>query len=137
MRKCNTKPNSDKNLFFSGISTIPAPPGRPHGKDLKRGWFHTADFAYTGMGNAAPSARAAAERPGFMSKPKHPLSRAFNVQSAFFIPLWRRVAVVGFTALWALFELSNNAPTWALCFAGIAAYLAYQFFVVFNPDEED
>lgn len=86
--------------------------------------------------NAAPPARAAVESTGFMSKPKHPLSRAFNVQSTFFVPLWRRIAVVGFTALWAIFEFLNDAPSWALCFAGIAAYLAYQFFVVFNPDEE-
>lgn len=72
-----------------------------------------------------------------MSKTKNSLLRAFDVQSRVFIPLWRRVAVVGFCGLWAVFEWSSGNPGWALLFGAIGAYCAHQFFIAFNPPEDE
>lgn len=40
----------------------------------------------------------------------------------FFAPRWRRWAVVGICAAWALLELSRGATLWAGGVAGIGAY---------------
>ncbi len=72
-----------------------------------------------------------------MSKNKYAFLNAFNVQSTFFIPLWRRVFVVALSALWAILEFANGNPYWALLFGAVAAYCAHQFFIVFNPEEKD
>lgn len=71
---------------------------------------------------------------GPMSKNKNPMSKLFNVQSAFFVPVWRRILVVAVSALWAVFELSNGELLWAALFGAVAAYCAHQFFVAFDPE---
>lgn len=53
----------------------------------------------------------------------------FDFTHPFYRPLWRRVALVGFCLLWALFELSNNAPFWALIFGGVGLMMGYEFFL--------
>ena len=65
------------------------------------------------------------------------LRKAFDVQSPVFKPVWLRVAMVVFCLCWALLEVSRAAYGWAAIFGGAGIYLAYQFFVVFDPDEED
>ncbi len=60
----------------------------------------------------------------------------FDVQSPVFRPLWLRLAVVAACLGWAIFELTIGAAFWAMLFGGAGAYLAYQFFVVFDPDGE-
>ena len=60
----------------------------------------------------------------------------FNVQHPWFPPVWRRVALVVACFLWALFELVNGAPFWALVFAAIGAYLGYAFFIAWTDPEE-
>jgi len=72
-----------------------------------------------------------------VAKDRHPILKLFDVQSVFFIPVWRRVALVALCWLWALFELWNGGPGWALFFAAIGAYCAHQFFVAFDPPEDD
>lgn len=72
-----------------------------------------------------------------MPKDKGSLLRAFDVQSRMFIPLWRRVAVVGLCGLWAFFEWSSGNSGWALLFGAIGAYCAHQFFIAFNPPEDE
>lgn len=57
----------------------------------------------------------------------------FNVRHPFFLPVWRRVAVVAATALWTLVELGAGNPGWAMLFGAAAAWCGYQFFVVFDP----
>lgn len=74
---------------------------------------------------------------GTMPKNKNPLSKAFNVQSAFFIPIGRRIFVVAACAGWGLFEFAMGEPIWALLFIAIAAYCAHQFFIVFDPDDTE
>jgi hypothetical protein len=61
----------------------------------------------------------------------------FDLQVPFFRPLWIRVAVVVVCLGWALFELASGAVFWAVIFGGMGGYAAYQFFVVWNPKEED
>jgi len=45
------------------------------------------------------------------------------------------VALVAFTGLWAVLELSLGQPLWALVFGGVALYLAHQFFIAFDPKD--
>lgn len=71
-----------------------------------------------------------------MSEKKHWLLKAFDVQSVFFIPLWRRVVLVGASALWAVVEYVNGGPMWALLFGAISLYCAHQFFIAFDPVEK-
>ena len=64
------------------------------------------------------------------------LRKAFDVQSPVFKPVWLRVALVAFCFCWTLLEISRGAYGWAAIFGAAAAYLGYQFFVVFDPDQE-
>lgn len=50
----------------------------------------------------------------------------FDLQVPFFIPLWRRIAVVVFSLGWALFELIAGAPLWALVFGAMGAFAAWE-----------
>lgn len=72
-----------------------------------------------------------------MSKKNSSLLRSLDVQSRFFIPLWRRVALVGLCALWAFFEWASGNLGWALLFGAIGAYCAHQFFIAFDPPGEE
>jgi len=65
------------------------------------------------------------------------LKQIFNVQSPVFRPLWLRAAIVAFVGGWAILELSGGNYGWAALFVATAAYLAYEFFVVFDPDKGD
>lgn len=61
------------------------------------------------------------------------MKKILNVQLPFFIPVWRRVAVVAFTVAWTGFEIYLGNTLWAVFFAAVAAYLVHQFFVDFDP----
>ena len=58
-----------------------------------------------------------------------------DVQTPFFRPLWRRVVVTVVCLAWAAMEISTGAVFWAILFGAAGLYLAWQFFVVFNPPE--
>lgn len=60
----------------------------------------------------------------------------FNVQHPWFRPAWRRAATVAVCFAWALVELSNGAPFWAMVFAAIGAYLVYAFFIAWTDPED-
>ena len=62
--------------------------------------------------------------------------KAFDVQHPFFRPLWRRLLVVALCLGWATFELRHGATIWAAIFAAIGAYLAWQFFLAFDPPDD-
>jgi hypothetical protein len=52
----------------------------------------------------------------------------------FFRPLWRRVAIVAFCALWSLFELVYvGDTTWAIMTGIVAAYAAWTFLISYQP----
>jgi hypothetical protein len=58
----------------------------------------------------------------------------FKLRVPFFLPLKTRAWTTGITLAWALFELAMGNPGWALLFGATGAYLAYEFFVVFDPE---
>lgn len=59
----------------------------------------------------------------------------FNVQTPFFIPLWRRIVVVVLTLGWALVELAGGQVFWAMIFGAAGLWCAHQFFIAFDPPE--
>ncbi|MEP2782724.1 MAG: hypothetical protein ABJO67_06365 [Pseudoruegeria sp.] len=72
-----------------------------------------------------------------MSTPLSKLQKAFAVQSPHFRPLWLRIVIVAFCFGWAVLELVKSGSfNWAAVSAGAGVYLAYQFFVVFDPDAD-
>lgn len=58
----------------------------------------------------------------------------FNLHHPFFRPLLPRIVTVAVTAGWALVELVTGSPGWAVMFGAVAACCAYQFFLVFDPE---
>lgn len=65
------------------------------------------------------------------------MRKLFDVQLPFFIPLWRRIALVGACFGWAVLELALGNPGWAVFFALIGAFCSYEFFVAFNPRDPE
>lgn len=63
------------------------------------------------------------------------MNKFLDVQLPFFIPLWRRVAVVAICLVWTVIEFYNASPFWGLLFGGLGVYSAWQFFVVFDPKD--
>ncbi|MCH2164012.1 MAG: hypothetical protein MK098_05095 [Marinovum sp.] len=61
------------------------------------------------------------------------MSRVFDVQLPFFIPIWRRIALTLFVGVWAIFEWTLDNQILAILTGMIAVYLALQFFVFFDP----
>lgn len=51
-----------------------------------------------------------------------------------FVPLWRRIAIFGICIGWSLLELYWNSPFWFILFFALAIYLAYEFFLKFDPE---
>ena len=60
----------------------------------------------------------------------------FDVQTPFFRPLWRRVAVTAVCLVWTAIEIATGAVFWAILFGAAGLYLAWQLFVVFDPPRE-
>ena len=50
----------------------------------------------------------------------------------FFRPLWRRILLVAFCALWAAWEIYNGERFWAYLTLGITAYGAWVFLFTYN-----
>ncbi|MCV6592251.1 MAG: hypothetical protein OIF48_04815 [Silicimonas sp.] len=59
----------------------------------------------------------------------------FKLRIPFFRPRWRRVAVTGACLGWAGLELALGNPVWCVIFGAIGLYLAYEFFVIFDPED--
>ena len=51
-----------------------------------------------------------------------------DLQVDFFLPVWRRVAVVTVCALWSLVEFSAGSLLWGIVFIGLAAVATWQLF---------
>ncbi len=58
-----------------------------------------------------------------------------DAEHPFFRPLWRRVLLVLFCALWAAFELATGSPGWALMAGFMAAYGAWIFLIAYRLPE--
>lgn len=57
----------------------------------------------------------------------------FNLDDAFYRPLWIRVLVVALALSWGLFEFVSGAPFFGVIFVAIGLYAAWRFFVTFDP----
>lgn len=52
----------------------------------------------------------------------------FDLQQDFFLPVWRRVAVVVVCIAWGIVEFMTAAPFWGIIFGGMGVFAAWQFF---------
>ncbi|WP_424927097.1 DUF3329 domain-containing protein [Amaricoccus tamworthensis] len=52
-------------------------------------------------------------------------------------PLWVRIVIVGFSALWALFEFWHGNAVWGAVFLGIAALATWKLFITWRPKDPD
>jgi len=59
----------------------------------------------------------------------------FEVQVPFFLPLWRRVAVVLVTLGWTAVEATAGSPFWAVLFGAAGIWCAYAFFVAWDEEK--
>lgn len=59
--------------------------------------------------------------------------------SPFLKPLWRRIALVGFCALWAAWEGWSGQTTWAVIVGAMAIYGAWTFLIDYErtPSGDD
>ena len=56
----------------------------------------------------------------------------FDLNSPFFLPVWRRVAMTGVCLGWALVELASGAVFWGALFGVAGLYCAWALFVAFD-----
>lgn len=61
------------------------------------------------------------------------IGKLLGLYHPFFLPIWRRVVLVGFLALWAALELAMGGTGWAVLAACLAAGCGYEFFIAFDP----
>jgi len=58
----------------------------------------------------------------------------FDLQIPFFIPIWRRVALILVCHGWGLFEFANGTPFWGVIFVGLGVFASWQLFFDGWPD---
>lgn len=61
----------------------------------------------------------------------------FDLQKPFYRPLWIRLTIVILCLAWAVVEFVSGTPFWGVLFGAIGLYAGYQFFVVFDPKDDD
>lgn len=64
-------------------------------------------------------------------------AKALDLRHPLFLPMWRRVALLGVLGVWTVIEFLYGNPFWALLTGGIGAYAIYVFFFDFTLPEED
>lgn len=55
--------------------------------------------------------------------------KLFDMDHAWFRPLWVRILIIAVAAGWAAFEASMGETVWAVIFGAIAAYGVWSFFI--------
>lgn len=60
-----------------------------------------------------------------------------DLQKPFYRPLWIRLTIVILCLAWAVVEFVSGTPFWGVLFGAIGLYAGYQFFVVFDPKDDD
>lgn len=63
------------------------------------------------------------------------LNRFLDVRHPMFRPLWVRLLVVALILAWTGFEFVRGAAFWGVFFGAAGLYLAYRFFIVFDPKD--
>jgi hypothetical protein len=59
--------------------------------------------------------------------------KLLDVNHPFFLPRWRRVALVAFLAAWALLEWAAMSLFWAIIVSALAVYAWYALLLTFDP----
>ena len=59
-----------------------------------------------------------------------------DAEHPFFRPLWRRIALVAFCAVWTAIEVWNNSGLWVWLTAGLTAYAAWLFLLNYKGPVE-
>lgn len=54
--------------------------------------------------------------------------RLFDVEIPFFLPVWRRYAVVAVAVFWGFFEISTGALFWGMIFVGMGSIAGWRFY---------
>jgi positive regulator of sigma E activity len=65
----------------------------------------------------------------------HQLFRSIDLRHPFFVPLWRRIALVVLLASWTLIESLIGHAFWAVVIGFLGIYSAYIFFFNFSLTE--
>lgn len=60
--------------------------------------------------------------------------KLFDLDHPFFLPLWRRVAVVVACLIWAAVEWLTGAPFWGLIALGLAGYSGWMLLIAFDAE---
>jgi hypothetical protein len=63
------------------------------------------------------------------------VNRLLDLQLPFFIPLWRRIAVVAVSGGCAVVEFATGSPFFGMIFAAMGLWAAYSFFIIFDPKD--
>jgi hypothetical protein len=59
-----------------------------------------------------------------------------DAEHPFFRPLWRRIAIVAFCAVWAAWEYANGQAMWATIAGGMALYGGWVFLLTYKAPAE-
>ena len=62
--------------------------------------------------------------------------KLIDLQANFFLPVWRRVAVVLACSIWTSLEIIGDNVEWALFASVITLYCFFQFFFLFAPTKK-
>jgi len=68
-----------------------------------------------------------------MHDPAQPAPKPNNNDSRYLRPLWVRVALVAFCALWSAWEFSNGESFWGMLAGGMAVYGAWIYLITWKP----
>ena len=60
--------------------------------------------------------------------------KLFDFDHPFFLPLWRRIAIVLVCLCWGGVELMRGAPIWAAFFIGMGGLAARNFLITFDAE---
>jgi len=52
----------------------------------------------------------------------------FDLQVDFFLPVWRRYALIAVCAIWSVLEFATAAPFWGIIFGGLGVIAVWQLF---------
>ncbi|MGF1562377.1 MAG: hypothetical protein ACFB3T_09390 [Geminicoccaceae bacterium] len=63
--------------------------------------------------------------------------KLIDADHPFFVPLWRRVAIVVVTLAWTAFEFATGSTMWGMLFGAVGLYAAYVLLITFEPKEPD
>lgn len=61
----------------------------------------------------------------------------FDLDDAWFRPLWRRLLATALPLGWGLFELASGSPGFAILFLALGLYAGWRLFVTFDPGDAE